>query len=107
MEMQSLQDLMVENLKDLYSAETQILKAGPKMAKAVDNDQLRKALEQHLKETEKQVERLEQIFKDLGEKPTGNDKAAKLLEQTLAEEKKADQLLTQLAESTINVEAQQ
>jgi ferritin-like metal-binding protein YciE len=71
MEMQTLQDLFVENLKDLYSAENQILKAGPKVSKAVENQDLKSALDEHLRITETQVERLERIFKDLGEKPTG------------------------------------
>src|SRR5438552_3174651 len=71
MEMCNLQDLLVENLKDLYSAETQLLKALPKVAKKVENQQLRDALQMHLKETEGQVQRLEQIFQKFGEKPTG------------------------------------
>jgi len=71
MEMTSLQDLFVEELRDLYSAENQILKAGPKVSKAVENEELKNALDQHLRITEKQVDRLERIFKKLGEKPTG------------------------------------
>src|SRR5581483_7923910 len=71
MEMESLQELFVEELKDLYSAENQILKAGPKMTKAVENEDLKAALQQHLKITEKQVDRLERICKKLGEKPSG------------------------------------
>jgi ferritin-like metal-binding protein YciE len=71
-ELETLQDLMVENLRDLYSAENQILKAGPKMLKAVENEQLRTALEEHLEETKGQVERLKTIFQQLGEKPTGH-----------------------------------
>jgi ferritin-like metal-binding protein YciE len=71
MEMESLQDLFVEELKDLYSAENQILKAGPKMSKAIENEDLRAAIDEHLRITEKQVDRLERIFKKLGEKPTG------------------------------------
>ena len=71
MEMSNLQDLLVENLKDLYSAETQILKALPKVAKTVENDQLREALTMHVKETEGQVKRLEQILSRMGEKPGG------------------------------------
>jgi ferritin-like metal-binding protein YciE len=71
MEMESLQDLFVEELRDLYSAENQILKAGPKMVKAVENQELKAALQEHLKITEKQVQRLDKIFKKLGEKPTG------------------------------------
>jgi len=71
MELSNLQDLLVENLKDLYSAETQILKALPKVAKKVENEQLRDALTMHVKETEGQVKRLEQILSRMGEKPGG------------------------------------
>ena len=71
MEMETLQELFVEELKDLYSAENQILKAGPKMVKAIENAELKAAVDEHLKITEKQVQRLEKIFKKLGEKPTG------------------------------------
>jgi ferritin-like metal-binding protein YciE len=71
MEMESLQDLFVEELKDLYSAENQILKAGPKVSKAIENEDLKAAIDEHLRITEKQVDRLERIFKKLGEKPTG------------------------------------
>jgi ferritin-like metal-binding protein YciE len=161
MEMSNLQDLLVENLKDLYSAENQILKALPKAAKKVKNAELRSALEEHVEQTEGHVERLEQILEKMGEKPggkkchgmeglleeakelmgedaepdvlaaglivdcqkvehyeiagygsavtfaklLGNDEAARLLSQTLNEEKAADQKLTAIAESSINVEA--
>ena len=71
MEMSNLQDLLVENLKDLYSAETQLLKALPKVAKKVENEQLRQALTMHVKETEQQVKRLEQVLGKMGEKPGG------------------------------------
>jgi ferritin-like metal-binding protein YciE len=71
MEMETLQDLFVEELKDLYSAENQILKAGPKMSKAIENEDLKAAIDEHLRITEKQVDRLERIFQKLGEKPTG------------------------------------
>ena len=161
MQMSNLQDLLVENLKDLYSAETQMLKALPKVAKKVDNEQLREALTMHVKETEQQVKRLEQVLSQMGEKPggkkchgmeglleenkemmeedaepdvmdaglivgcqkaehyeiagygsavtfaklLGNQEAARLLAQSLNEEELADKKLTQIAESTINVEA--
>ena len=72
MEMESLQDLLIENLKDLYSAERQILKSGPKMARSIKSEELKMALQEHLQITEVQVERLEKIFKKLGEKPTGH-----------------------------------
>ncbi len=58
----SLEDLFVNLLKDMYYAEKQILKALPKMAKKADSNELRQAFEHHLKETEGQVERLEQVF---------------------------------------------
>ncbi|HYO10822.1 MAG TPA: ferritin-like domain-containing protein [Tepidisphaeraceae bacterium] len=161
MQMNDLQDLLVENLKDLYSAEQQILKAGPKMAKKVQNEELRNALTEHLRITEGQVKRLEQILGKMGEKPggkkchgmdglidenkemmgedaepevidaglivgqqkvehyeiagygsavtfarlLGDEEAASLLEQTLDEEKTADRMLTEIAESTINIQA--
>jgi ferritin-like metal-binding protein YciE len=161
MEMSNLQDLFVENLKDLYSAENQILKALPKAARKVNNNELRSALEEHVQQTEGHARRIEQIMEQLGEKPggkkcqgmaglleeakellgenaepdvldaglivdcqkvehyeiagygsavtfaklLGNDEAARLLAQTLDEEKAADQKLTEIAESTINVEA--
>jgi ferritin-like metal-binding protein YciE len=163
MEMQSLQDLFVEELKDLYSAENQILKAGPKMSKAIESEDLKAAIDEHLKITEKHVDRLENIFKKLGEKPTGkkchgmeglleenkellgedaeqevleaglivgqqkvehyeiagygsavtfakllgDEESAKLLAQTLDEEKEADRMLTEIAETSINVQAEQ
>ena len=161
MEMSNLQDLLVENLKDLYSAETQMLKALPKVAKKVENQQLREALTMHVKETEQQVKRLEQVLSQMGEKPggkkchgmegllsenkemmeedaepevmdaglivgcqkaehyeiagygsavtfaklLGNQEAARLLAQSLNEEERADKKLTQIAETTINLEA--
>jgi ferritin-like metal-binding protein YciE len=161
MEMSNLQDLLVENLKDLYSAETQMLKALPKVAKKVENEQLRQALTMHVKETEQQVKRLEQVLSQMGEKPggkkchgmeglleenkemmeedaepevmdaglivgcqkaehyeiagygsavtfaklLGNQEAARLLAQSLNEEERADKKLTEIAETTINVQA--
>ena len=63
--MESLEDLMRDELKDIYDAEKQLTKALPKLAKKASNDQLRQALEQHLQETEGHIERLEQIFEQL------------------------------------------
>ena len=68
---ESLRDLYVNELKDLYSAETQLVKALPKMAKASSNAELRQGFEEHLRQTSEHVSRLEQIFEALGEKPTG------------------------------------
>jgi len=67
MELSSLQDLLVEELKDLYSAEKQLTKALPKMAKAASNEELRQGFEEHLTQTEEHVRRLEQCFEHLGE----------------------------------------
>lgn len=67
----SLRKLYVDELKDLYSAETQLVKALPKMAKGSSNAELRQAFEEHLRQTSEQVSRLEQIFEMLQEKPTG------------------------------------
>jgi ferritin-like metal-binding protein YciE len=69
MKLNTLQDLLAEELKDIYSAESQLLKALPKMAKAASSDELREAFENHLAETEKQVERLDTIFERLEMKP--------------------------------------
>jgi ferritin-like metal-binding protein YciE len=67
----SLQELYVDELKDLYSAENQLTKALPKMAKAASSEELRQGFEEHLEQTKGHVERLQQIFEMLGEKPTG------------------------------------
>jgi ferritin-like metal-binding protein YciE len=67
----SLRQLYVDELKDLYSAETQMVKALPKLAKASSNAELRRGFEEHLRQTSEHVSRLEQIFEMLTEKPTG------------------------------------
>ena len=72
MRMDTLQELYLEQLKDIYDAEQQLVKALPKMAKQATNEELRAAFEQHLEQTEEQVSRLERIFEELGEKPKGH-----------------------------------
>lgn len=67
----TIDQLFVEELKDIYSAETQITKALPKMAKASTSEELKTAFEEHLEETEGQIERLDQIFETLGVSPKG------------------------------------
>jgi ferritin-like metal-binding protein YciE len=67
----SLKELYVEELKDLFSAENQLTKALPKMAKAASSDDLRQGFEEHLEQTQGHVQRLQQIFEQLGEKATG------------------------------------
>jgi ferritin-like metal-binding protein YciE len=69
--MKKLEDLFLHLMKDMYHAEKQILRALPKMAKAAESEELRKAFETHLQETKGQVERLEQVFDMLGRKPRG------------------------------------
>ena len=78
-------DLLVEELKDLYSAENQLLKALPKMAKAADSEELSAAFTTHLKQTEGQVKRLEKAMKKLGESPKG--KKCKAMEGLIEEAK--------------------
>ena len=63
---ENLQELFVEELRDVYDAEKQLTKALPKMAKAVENEELRAAIEEHLDITRMQVNRLEEVFKSLG-----------------------------------------
>jgi ferritin-like metal-binding protein YciE len=163
MEMDSLRELYVEELKDLWSAETQITKALPKMMKAATNPKLKRAFNTHLKQTERQIKRLERIFKELDESPRGKkcigmeglikegqelikekpepdvldagliaaaqhvehyemagygcvrtwarqmgeERHAELLQETLDEEEQTDRLLTELAESEINIDAEE
>src|ERR1700730_11895764 len=71
MKLDNLRKLYIEELRDLYSAENQLLKALPKMAKGAASTELKQAFENHLEETEGHVERLEEIFEDLDESPKG------------------------------------
>jgi ferritin-like metal-binding protein YciE len=160
----SMKTLLVDELRDIYDAEKRLTKAIPKLAKKAANDQLRSALEEHLEETEQQVQRLEQAFDHLGErakaKPCAGmkgiieegdehvgedyedddlrdaviigsaqrvehyeiaaygtaiaharlleqDEVVELLEESLGEEKAADEKLTEIAESVVNLEATQ
>ncbi len=161
MTIETLRDLYVNEIRDLYDAETQITKALPKMIDKVSSEELKSALHEHLQVTNGQVGRLEQIFEMLGEnakarkcqgirgiidegKDTMNDLEAgsimdagiiaaaqrvehyeiaaygtvcayakelgledqqNLLHETLEEEKEADDKLTQIAESVVNIEA--
>ncbi len=160
--MQTLEDLYTDLLKDLYSAEKQLVKALPKMAKNAGAADLQKAFQEHLRQTERQVERIERIFNEMGGSPRGKkcvgmeglieegneimkedaepqvmdagliaaaqkvehyeiagygtarawaerlgyNKAARLLQETLDEESTANEKLTQIAESHVNMEAQ-
>jgi ferritin-like metal-binding protein YciE len=160
--MATLEDLYTDLLKDLYSAEKQLVKALPKMVKNAESPDLQKAFQEHLRQTEGHVERIERIFTELGGSPRGKkcvgmeglieegsellqedvepdvldagmiaaaqkvehyeiasygtarawaqrlgyDNAARLLQQTLEEESMANEKLTKIAESHVNMEAQ-
>jgi ferritin-like metal-binding protein YciE len=162
MKIKTLRDLFIHELKDLYSAEKQLLRALPRMAKAANNEELAVAIDEHHGQTEQHVERLEQILEALGEakraekcegmegllaeserlldqdivkevrdaamigaaqkiehyeiagygtartfaEMLGEEEAAKLLQMTLDEEIETDERLTELAEDTINAEAE-
>lgn len=71
MSMNSLKDLYIDELKDLYNAENQLVKALPKMAKKASAPQLQRAFQEHLAVTKTHVTRLEKILQGMGEKPTG------------------------------------
>jgi len=71
MQTDTLEKLYVDELRDMYNAEKQLVRAIPKMAKAANSPELRSALEEHLDVTKRQVEKLEEIFKDLGRPASG------------------------------------
>lgn len=71
MKLDTLQKLYTNELRDLYNAENQLLKALPKMAKAASSEELKDAFEKHLEQTKSHVKRLEQVFGELDEKPKG------------------------------------
>jgi ferritin-like metal-binding protein YciE len=71
MEHKALRELFIDELKDIYSAENQLIKALPKMAKAATSDDLRAGFEEHLEQTKEHARRIEEICTELGEKPTG------------------------------------
>lgn len=74
--MKTLDELFHETLKDIYYAENKLTKAIPKMAKAAQSKDLKKAFEKHAVETKGQVARLEKVFKNIGKKPQGKTCAA-------------------------------
>lgn len=159
-----LEELFIDQLKDLYWAEKHLTKALPKMQKAATSEELKQALEDHLAVTEEQISRLEEVFELMEEEPRakkcdgmeglvkegegvieeteagtatrdagiiigaqkvehyeiaaygslvqlaktiGKEDVAEILQTTLDEEKEADELLTSIAVSTINVTAEQ
>jgi ferritin-like metal-binding protein YciE len=87
MQQSELQELFIDELKDIYSAESQLVKALPKMAKAAASDELRSGFEKHLEQTKGHVARIEQIFQGLDDKPTG--KKCKGMEGLIEEDDEA------------------
>ena len=71
MNLETLKELYVNELRDLYNAENQLVKASPKMAKGASSDELKEAFEKHLEQTKVHVQRLEEVFEELGEKTKG------------------------------------
>src|SRR4051812_2120257 len=76
MKISTLHDLHIEELRDLYDAENQLVKALPQIAKAATNDELKSAIEEHLEQTKEHVSRLDKIFENAGESPKGKKCAA-------------------------------
>jgi ferritin-like metal-binding protein YciE len=108
-ERESLQKLYVAQLQDLWSAEEQILDALPKMTEMTKHAELKRALQQHYQQTEQQVQRLERIFEDLGEKAGGHrcqgmEGLVKEGQQTMKEFKDSDVLDAALIAAAQRVE---
>jgi ferritin-like metal-binding protein YciE len=83
MQVNSMRDLFIEEMRDLYSAETQLITALPQMAAAANSDTLKSAFQKHLDETRGHVQRLTEIFGDLGQSPSG--KTCKAMQGLIAE----------------------
>jgi ferritin-like metal-binding protein YciE len=96
MKLESLRELLTDELKDLYSAETQITKALPNMIKASTSPALKQAFEHHLEETKNHVTRLDQIFKQIDESPKG-----KTCEGMKGLLKEGEELITEDAEPEV------
>lgn len=94
MPIESLKDLYLHTLKDIYFAENAILKALPKMIEKASADDLKTALESHRKETEGQVQRLQQVFQSIGEQASGEECPA--IEGIIEE---ADELLGEISDA--------
>ncbi|ASG25449.1 MULTISPECIES: ferritin-like domain-containing protein [Nitrospirillum] len=85
MAQKTLQTMFIEELRDIYSAERQIVRALPKLAKAASADDLRQALETHLEETRGQVERLDKVFETLDTSSRSRGKKCEAMEGMLSE----------------------
>lgn len=96
MSMKNLQDIFQDELKDMYHAEKQLLKALPKMAKAASNEKLKKAFDNHRAETENHIARLEKVFELLDRKP-----ATKVCEAMKGLIEEASELLEEKPEANV------
>jgi ferritin-like metal-binding protein YciE len=96
MKLNNLKDLFIHELKDLYNAEHQIMKAMPKMVKAASSSELKQALEKHMRETEAQITRLDKVFEMLDEKATGEK--CKAMEGIIRE---SDDMISQKADKSV------
>ncbi len=97
MKNQTLRDLLIDELKDLYSAENQLIKALPKMVNSANDESLSEAISAHLDETEGHVQRLEEIFEKLGEAP--GRKKCQAMEGLL---KEGQEVMVKAAEPTVH-----
>ncbi|HUQ90208.1 MAG TPA: ferritin-like domain-containing protein [Bryobacteraceae bacterium] len=104
--MESIRELLVEELRDLYDAEKQLVKALPKMVKAASNEELGQAFEEHLEQTRGQVERLERAFELLDEKAKAKPCAAMKGLLTEAQEQLEEDMTEPLMDSAIICAAQ-
>jgi ferritin-like metal-binding protein YciE len=106
MKVESLRDLYLEQLQDLYNAEQQLIKALPKMAKAATSEELKTAIENHLEETKVQAERIETICEQMGEKASG--KKCKAMEGLIKEgtETMGEDMEDSLMDSALIADAQ-
>src|SRR5205814_7488874 len=94
----TLEDLLVEQVRDLYDAEKQLVRALPKMAEAANSEDLQQAIQNHLEETKNQVSRLERVFQELDTPAKGKAcKAMRGLIEEGGEEAEGDSPLTDLA----------
>lgn len=96
MKIDSLETLLQEELKDIYSAEKQLIRAMPKMAKKASSPELKQALQQHLEVTKRQAERMEQVFEVLGQKPKA--KTCEAMKGIIAE---AEDMMSEDAEESV------
>jgi ferritin-like metal-binding protein YciE len=96
MKLETLKDLYVEQLRDLYNAEKQLIDALPKMADKASHAELREAIEEHMEETRQQKERLDRIFESLGERASGE--RCKAMEGLI---KEGEELLNKRADSDV------